>query len=685
MILLTLLFAVEAHAQQGLVFSGDTRDVYLSAYASRTGGCPKTKCGALAPCWGFTEENSNFTFVKLYSSYQGPPPCTLCSCCMEAAAINTGVVNVILYVDPSTGQPLSKHQGGQPVWGEYIPAGSRLYKDPGGILASVEACINYGCDATCIHLATLAIGDQTLFDRQWPICASGFNNTRHANLTDGRAAFLAFIFAMANNCTWTITTVDLNDTKVWVPVDTLKPRPLDELSIKEISITQSSRQDWPKLQLGKTDFSGAQADSLLRHRKISLTNLSTRDWPDLQLRVYDFAGAPVDSLFIPKLAAFQRLNWVTSKISGSSSLRFIAGDSTFSILPMRDPARMAYFGAKPIAPHILLKATDSTGTTVNLVKHSGNQYARSRPGRLTVDLHPNEPAGWSIESIDVVKPQNDEFNDSTLAAFWTVENPSAPSSSISTTGRPGYLRIVATQAGGGADYWTGSNFRAPRIFQNVTGDWTLETKMEYSPSDNYEGAGIFIDGQRVAERGFNGGHVVACLGPSVPYDGTTTYFRIIKRADSLAGYWSADGQTWNFNGKVKMEPESVGLHVVRKNWEAGGDHDAVADFDYFRFSGITSVADRETHDLPANFSLSQNYPNPFNPVTQIRFGLPKAAHVRLEIYNVSGQRVATLVDEQKLAGQYSVEFDASKLASGSYFYRIEVGEFSAVKKLLMIK
>jgi hypothetical protein len=341
---LTAIFfiATETHAQQGLVFEGDTRDVYFSAYASRTGGCPKTKCNPLLPCWGFTEESANFTFVKLYSSYQGPGPCTYCGCCMEAAAINTGVINVILYVDSLTGLPRSKYQGGKPVWGEYIPAGSQLYKDPGYILASVEACINYGCDASCVHLAALAIGDQTLFDRQWPICGSGFNNTRHANLTDGRAEFLSIIFAMANNCTWTITTFDLNNTKVRVPVERLMPAPPEEIN----------------------------------NRTITITNNSTRDWPDLQLRVYDFAGALVDSLFIPKLAAFQRLNWVTSKISSSSSLRFIAGDSTFSILPMRDPARMAYFGAKPIALHILLKATDSTARRL-IWSHSGNQYARA--------------------------------------------------------------------------------------------------------------------------------------------------------------------------------------------------------------------------------------------------------------------------------------------------------------------
>lgn len=650
-VLAIFLIAAQTRAQQALVFEGDARDVYFSAYASRTGGCPKTKCNPLLPCWGFTEENSNLTFVKLYSSYQGPGPCTYCGCCMEAAAINTGVVNVILYVDPSTGKPLSKHQGGQPVWGEYIPAGSVLYKDPGHILASVEACINYGCDATCIHLATLALGDQTLFDRQWPICGSGFNNTGHANLTDGRVAFLSIIFAMANNCTWTTTSLDLNGAKVRVPVEHLMPAPPEEIN----------------------------------NRAITITNNSARDWPDLQLRVYNFVGAQVDSLFVPKLAAFQRLKWVTSKISRNSSLRFVTGDSTFSIIPMRDPGRMAYFGAQPIAPYILLNGADSTGTSVDLIKHSGNHYSRSRPGRLSVDLHPHEPAGWSIESIDVVRPQTDEFNDSTLAAFWALENPSAPNSSISTTPRAGYLRIVATQAGGGADYWSGTNFRAPRIFQNVMGDWELETKMEYSPGDNYDGAGIFIDGQRMAERAFNGGHVVACLGPSVPYNGTTTYFRIVKKADSLSGYWSADGQTWNFSGKVKMDPESVGLHVVRKNWEPGGDHDAIADFDYFRFSGVTSVADRKTHDLPTGFNLSQNYPNPFNPVTQIRFSLPKAAHVRLEIYNVSGQRVATLVDAQKSAGEHAVEFEASKLASGPYFYRIEAGEFSAVKKLLMAK
>ena len=89
--------------------------------------------------------------------------------------------------------------------------------------------------------------------------------------------------------------------------------------------------------------------------------------------------------------------------------------------------------------------------------------------------------------------------------------------------------------------------------------------------------------------------------------------------------------------------------------------------------------------LPQSFDLAQNYPNPFNPITTLHYELPEAAQVRLVVYDVLGRQVATLVDEQKEAGRYDVQFDASRLSSGTYFYRIEAGSFQAVKQMILLK
>jgi hypothetical protein len=89
--------------------------------------------------------------------------------------------------------------------------------------------------------------------------------------------------------------------------------------------------------------------------------------------------------------------------------------------------------------------------------------------------------------------------------------------------------------------------------------------------------------------------------------------------------------------------------------------------------------------IPTVFALSQNYPNPFNPSTRIEFALPKETRVRLEVYNMLGQKVATLVDEVRSAGNHGVTFDASGLASGLYFYRLSTNEVSFLKKMMLLK
>jgi len=94
--------------------------------------------------------------------------------------------------------------------------------------------------------------------------------------------------------------------------------------------------------------------------------------------------------------------------------------------------------------------------------------------------------------------------------------------------------------------------------------------------------------------------------------------------------------------------------------------------------------------IPAEFSLSQNYPNPFNPKTTIRFTISDLRFTTLKIYDVLGSEIATLVNEEKPAGSYVVEFNSrglihQTLTSGVYFYQLKAGSFIQTKKMILIK
>ena len=93
----------------------------------------------------------------------------------------------------------------------------------------------------------------------------------------------------------------------------------------------------------------------------------------------------------------------------------------------------------------------------------------------------------------------------------------------------------------------------------------------------------------------------------------------------------------------------------------------------------------ENRILPTEYALMQNYPNPFNPITSINYSIPRASSVSLKVYDIIGNEVATLVNEFKSPGNYLVQFDASKLSSGVYFYRIQTEYFTMTKKLLLLK
>ncbi len=98
-------------------------------------------------------------------------------------------------------------------------------------------------------------------------------------------------------------------------------------------------------------------------------------------------------------------------------------------------------------------------------------------------------------------------------------------------------------------------------------------------------------------------------------------------------------------------------------------------------TGVTPI----TSQVPKEYKLSQNYPNPFNPVTKINFAIPKSGFVTMKVYDMLGREVVKLVNENKTAGNYSVDFNASNLTSGVYFYRLEVNGFVDTKKMMLVK
>ena len=104
----------------------------------------------------------------------------------------------------------------------------------------------------------------------------------------------------------------------------------------------------------------------------------------------------------------------------------------------------------------------------------------------------------------------------------------------------------------------------------------------------------------------------------------------------------------------------------------------------------TDVEEHDGTTLPETFSLVQNYPNPFNPTTILEYNVPTRAHVTVEIFNLLGQHVSTLVDETKSAGNYRAEWNGTdangrSVSTGVYLYRFKAGDFVATKKMLLLK
>ncbi len=125
---------------------------------------------------------------------------------------------------------------------------------------------------------------------------------------------------------------------------------------------------------------------------------------------------------------------------------------------------------------------------------------------------------------------------------------------------------------------------------------------------------------------------------------------------------------------------TVRFHIIQE-W-SDGFQTAVDDFSV---TGTGVVTSTEVEQMAEGFELSQNYPNPFNPTTNISYTVPQTSQVTIEVFNMLGQKVATLVDGVVSAGSHTAVFDAANLTSGMYIYRMNAGSFTQTQKMMLVK
>ncbi len=160
------------------------------------------------------------------------------------------------------------------------------------------------------------------------------------------------------------------------------------------------------------------------------------------------------------------------------------------------------------------------------------------------------------------------------------------------------------------------------------------------------------------------------------YSETQTNMYNVDESSIAVKYWDEDSEDWQTVNDVVVDTE---------NNTVSFESTTASSLIIMTSESITDVTEEGTLSLPENFSLKQNYPNPFNPETKIAFSLPSSSIVRLNVYNVLGEKVTVLLNEQLNAGYHEVNFNASNLASGVYLYELTAGSNTIVKKMNLMK
>ena len=276
------------------------------------------------------------------------------------------------------------------------------------------------------------------------------------------------------------------------------------------------------------------------------------------------------------------------------------------------------------------------------------------------------------------------------------------------------------------------NFELARINNNGSLDGSFGTSGKVTTaigSSSSEGHGVAVqtDGRIiVAGQSYNGSNYVLALtrynNPSLPVELTTFIANVSKNSIELSWETATEVNNYGFEVERQYQETSIKNQDKIQSWnkiafvEGHGNSNSPKYYSFidksvssgkynYRLKQIDIDGSYEYSDivevdlgLPSEFKLTQNYPNPFNPTTTISYSILNVAsdlpagqasfnmsNVQLKVFDVLGKEVAALVNEQQGSGIYKVEFDASKLTSGIYFYTIRIGKFMETKKMLLMK
>ncbi|MEO8512601.1 MAG: T9SS type A sorting domain-containing protein [Ignavibacteria bacterium] len=230
-----------------------------------------------------------------------------------------------------------------------------------------------------------------------------------------------------------------------------------------------------------------------------------------------------------------------------------------------------------------------------------------------------------------------------------------------------------------------------QVYSNITYD--AGSSIDIQSGGDVCADNIIINGS------FSGGGTI-CTG-ALPV--TLSIFNALSQKNNVVLSWKTESEINNFGFDVERKTETGGWNKIAFVQGSGTTNQPV-EYTYedkklmpgkyfYRLKQIDYNGNYEYFDLalyvlilkPQVFSMGQNYPNPSNPSSNIDFQLPERTLVNISVYNLLGQLVTTLVNQERDAGIYTIEFDGSNVSSGTYIYRITAGSYSEVRKMLIIK
>ncbi|MBI3194535.1 MAG: T9SS type A sorting domain-containing protein [Ignavibacteriae bacterium] len=270
--------------------------------------------------------------------------------------------------------------------------------------------------------------------------------------------------------------------------------------------------------------------------------------------------------------------------------------------------------------------------------------------------------------------RDDDGNFLTNYNVWMNRNNSSFNANVNTNGS-GYFEIGLSAGDlSNDDFTLGTNFNSnepthTHLAASVTINGIQSTDSLYYTLVPYK-VNSTIQGQ-VRVNGNPPGFPIEISGSIQDSAWTATW------ADSTTGNFSLEvsNKLYNYNLYANNLPNNYFVNGVTAH---PGETGVIINIT------VTEVSERES-GIPLSYSLGQNYPNPFNPTTSIDYDITNAGYVQLSLYNILGEEVLNVVNQEQSAGKYRATIDASSLSSGMYFYKLQAGQFSSTKKMILMK